>query len=136
LPKRFGVEKRKQFGRGVDVLLPVKKLEPTGDFLGGRGIEPRSSRHLAKRSRIGSASDASAQGGFQWRGAPPHEWIINRLAGVGESVDERAGQFRLEAGAVGNLMQRVTTALACGPKFSGFNKAAAQGSPASIIKKS
>ena len=54
---------------------------------------------------------------FEQRGPPPHERIIDEVSWLREPLDEKARQLRLEAGAVGYLVQRACRSLSGRPKL-------------------
>ena len=115
------MEKGEKFVRGFDVLFPIEAPEPFGDFVDGWGIEPGCGEHFGERVGIGTCGDATAQGGLEWRGAAPHERIENDFAGLREIFDEVCSKRGLEAGAVGDFVERMRLALAFAPEGTSFD---------------
>jgi hypothetical protein len=121
-PERLGMEKRQQAGRGFDFLIPIEEFEPFGDFPDGRRIEPGCGKHFAEGVGIRACGGAPAQGGLEWRGATAHEGVENGFAGLREIFDEVCGEGGLEAGAVGDFVERMRIALAFAPEGTGFDR--------------
>ena len=115
------MEKGEEFGRGVDVPFPIKFRETFGDFLEGGRIESGCGEHSGERVGIGTCGDASPQGGLERRGAATHERIENDFAGLREIFNEVRGERGLEAGAVGDFVERMCLALAFAPERAVFN---------------
>ena len=99
-------------GRG-EVDLP----EPLGDLFEARRAEPGPRQDDAQGVDVAAEGHAAQQRGFQDGGAAAHERVIDDLAGLRQALDEEAGQLRLEAGAIGNLVERAGLALFGRPEF-------------------
>ena len=91
--------------------------EALGDVFQARRVEPRPGQDDAQGVDVAAAGDAAQQRGFQDGGAAAHERVIDDLAGLRQALDEEARQLRLEAGAIGNLVERAGLALFGGPEF-------------------
>ena len=97
------------------------------DLLQRRRLKPGRGQRKAQRIDVVARRDAAQQSRFDGRGAAAHERIVDDVARVGEPLDEEARQLRLEAGAIGDFVQRTGLALACGPELvdEGWNRAGA-----------
>src|SRR5207237_6658772 len=95
----------------------IELVEPFGDFVEERRSQAGTDEDDAQRIDVAAERDAAQQRGFENGGATAHEWIIDNVAGFGQSFDEEARQLRFEAGAVGNFVERTGLALAGGPEF-------------------
>ncbi len=82
-----------------------------------RNAQARKGEDAAEWVDIIADHVSAAQCRFDERGAAPGERIVDGVAFAGEQVDEKAGKLRLEAGAVGDLMERRGLFLFCGPEF-------------------
>src|ERR1039457_4036040 len=100
-----------QILRELVAVAPIDGRQTLLDLANRRGFKPRARHADAQRVGVAAAGDPPKQGSLYDGCAPPHEWVIDNLAGRGQAFDEEAGQLRLEAGPVGNLVQAVCSPL-------------------------
>ncbi len=91
--------------------------KPLGDLFQAGRAEPRPGQDDAQGVDVAAAGDPAQQRGLQDRGAAAHERVIDDLAGLRQALDKEARQLRLEAGAIGNLVERTGLALPGGPEL-------------------
>ncbi len=87
----------------------------------GRG-EPRLEEHPAQWIDICSAGHSAVERGFQQSRSAAHKGVVNQVPGRAQSLDEKSWKLGLEAGAVGDLMQRMSVSLLRSPKFVYVNR--------------
>jgi hypothetical protein len=83
----------------------------------GRWGQPRFTENRAQRVYIAPVGLPAQQRRFDQCRTAAHERVIDDVPGTGQPLDEETRQLRLEAGAVGDLVQAVRGALFRGPEL-------------------
>ena len=91
--------------------------EPGFDLRLRRRVQPRFDQDAGNRIDVVAQGVASQQHRFEQRRAAPHERVEDDVAGIRQPGDEEPRQLRLEAGAVGNLVQGMRRALLRRPEL-------------------
>ena len=117
LLERFGmVEDAKVVGKFVEGM-EIELLEAFLDLLHRGRMQTRAGDDFAERIDVATIRHAPEQGGFDGGSAAANERIVNDVAGAGEALDEKAGELRLETGAIGDFVKAAGGALFGGPEF-------------------
>jgi hypothetical protein len=101
----------------LGVAVPIQPLQTLGDIRKSGRLQAWSAQRLAEWIDIIADGHSPQQGRLQGGGAPPHERVINPLAGLGQTFNKEARQLGLETGTIGNLMQRAGLPLPRSPKL-------------------
>jgi len=116
LRERVGVIEHRQIevGTGGD----LRDLhDASADLFDRRRIEPRPRQDLRQRIDVVGDHATPQQRRFQRSRAASAEGVVNDIARIRQPLDEETRHLRLEARAIGDLVQRMCVALLGGPEL-------------------
>ena len=117
LPKCPGMVEGEEIVGSIRGPRPVDGGEAGADGVQRRRTKPRLDEDAAERVDVVAEGRPAEQGGLEDGRAAAHEGVVDHVAWFRQTLDEEPRQLRLEAGAVGNLVQRMGGALAAGPEL-------------------
>jgi hypothetical protein len=100
-------------------LADLDPFDPANNVFEQRGVQTRLREGAAERVRVISDHVATQEGGFNRRRSASHERVVDDIAWLRETIDEKPRELSLETRSVGNLMQRRGLALFGGPELAG-----------------